>query len=133
MEKEGRKEIKDPFVFSLHEIQGAKFQAFFLSCRRQFQFSDLCGKEQGLGFDVFVLQVNILSTLQNSVFLYSVRSFWFFAGGRRQERSNPPRGAGFVLCSPLSLLHRASSGGCRGGLGGKAESLLSRIPKSAVL
>lgn len=135
--EEGKKERKDSFAFSLHEIQGAKFQAFFLSCRRQFQLFDHSGQEQGLSFDVLVLQVNILSTLENSDFLYSGRSFWFFTEAKRQERSNPPRSAGFLLCSPLSLLRCASSGGCWGGLERlsqpEAESLLSRIPKFVVL
>lgn len=96
---------KGPFVFPLHEIQVSKLQAFSLSCRRKFQFSDLSGQEQGLGFGVVVLQVNILSTLENSVFLNSFINFWGFAEAKRQERSNPPRSAGFLLCSPLS-------GGC---------------------
>lgn len=74
---EWRRKGKTPFFFPLHEIQVAKFQAFFLSCRRQFQFSDLSGQEQGLGFGVLVLQVNILFTQENSVSYVVLETFSF--------------------------------------------------------
>lgn len=95
---------RTPFVFSLHEIQEPKFQGFFLSCRRLIQFSDLSGQEQGLGFDVLVLQVIILSTLEDSVFFYMVLEALVFCRSKktRNIKPSPLFYTDFMLCSPLS-------------------------------